>query len=386
MAPQSRSHIDESPAQFSLGQRPSLDGLRCVSILMVLVLHLPGYDNVLPGGFLGVEIFFVISGFLITSLVVEEFQNTGRIRLGWFYMRRALRLGPALVAVLVFTCSIALLAGSFQAVGLTPARLLSAIFYVSNWVRATEGEPGPVWFLAHFWSLSIEEQFYLLWPASLIFLLKRTPRTVTLVVVGLISCLIMLKAGMYLGGASAKRLYYGSDTRADAILIGCLLSLALHWGFFPAVIKRHSLALSRVAWLVIVAFAFTVQWNNGSVLYLGGFTLVSLSAAIIIVRLMFVPDQVLSNPLLVWIGKRAYGLYIWHWPIYLLAAAIAKDYVVPMALLGTFTFATISYRYIEEPFLRQKYRFSKRTPQKTETAGSKRDAVTPAGVATALEN
>lgn len=386
MVPTTISPIRDTPAQFSLGQRPSLDGLRCVSILMVLVLHLPGYENVLPGGFLGVEIFFVISGFLITSLVVEEFHSTGRIKLGWFYMRRALRLGPGLFAVLVFTCAIALLTGSFQAVGLTPARLVSAIFYWSNWVRAYEGEPGPVWFLAHFWSLSIEEQFYLIWPASLVLLLKRTPKTVTLVVAGLIIFLILFKAGMYLSGASPKRLYYGSDTRADAILMGCLLSLTLHWGFFPSVIKRHSLALSRIAWLVIAAFAFLVHWNNGSVLYLGGFTLVSLSASVIIVRLMFVPDRVLSNPLLVWIGKRAYGLYIWHWPIYLLAAAITKDYVVPVALVGTFGFAAISYRYIEEPFLRLKHRFSKRTPQATESGGLERDAVAHAGVAPALEN
>jgi peptidoglycan/LPS O-acetylase OafA/YrhL len=92
---------------FSLGQRPSLDGLRCVSIFLVLILHLPGFENILPGGFLGVEIFFVISGFLITSLVVEEFERTGHIDLRNFYLRRVLRLAPALVAVLIFTGFIA---------------------------------------------------------------------------------------------------------------------------------------------------------------------------------------------------------------------------------------------------------------------------------------
>lgn len=326
---------------------------------MVLVLHLPGHENILPGGFLGVEIFFVISGFLITSLVVEEFEKTGKIDLRGFYMRRVLRLAPALVAVLLFTGLIALLAGSLAVVGLNTLRLSSAIAYFSNWVRAFEGEPGPVWFLAHFWSLSIEEQFYLIWPLSLVFLLRKPRTTVFVAVLGFVVFLIAYKAGMYLSGASAKRLYYGSDTRADAILVGCLLSLALHWGFFPSIIKRHSLLLSRIAWLVLVVFAVMFHWNDGAILYLGGFTLVSLSAVLIIARVIFLPDRVLTNPVLVWIGKRSYGLYLWHWPIYLLASALAI-YVVPVALLGTFCFAAVSYRYIEEPFLRLKHRFSTR--------------------------
>ena len=350
---------DRTVETFSLGQRPSLDGLRCISILMVLVLHLPGHENILPGGFLGVEIFFVISGFLITSLVVEEFEKTGKIDLRGFYMRRVLRLAPALVAVLLFTGLVAFLAGSFNAVGLNGLRLSSAILYFSNWVRAFEGEPGPVWFLAHFWSLSIEEQFYLIWPVSLVFLLGKPRKTVFLAVLGFIVFLIAYKAGMYLSGASAKRLYYGSDTRADAILVGCLLSLALHWGFFPSIIKRHSLLLSRIAWVVLVVFAVMVHCNDGAILYLGGFTLVSLSSTLIIARVIFLPDKVLTHRVLVWIGKRSYGLYLWHWPIYLLAGAFAT-YVVPVALLGTFVFAAVSFRYIEEPFLRLKHRYSKR--------------------------
>jgi peptidoglycan/LPS O-acetylase OafA/YrhL len=352
---------------FSLGQRPSLDGLRCVSIFLVLILHLPGFENILPGGFLGVEIFFVISGFLITSLVVEEFERTGHIDLRNFYLRRVLRLAPALVAVLIFTGFIAFLAGSLRAVGLNAPRLASAIAYFSNWVRAFEGEPGPVWFLAHFWSLSIEEQFYLIWPVSLVFLLRKPRKRVVFIVASLIGVLILFKAGMYLSGASAKRLYYGSDTRADAILIGCLMSLALHWGFFPKVIERYSLILSRGAWVLIAAFALMVQWNDGAVLYLGGFTAVSLACVLIICRLIFFPDRVLSNPLLVWIGKRSYGLYIWHWPIYLLAGALFSNYVAPVALIGTFAFAAVSYRCIEEPFLRLKHRYSTSLEKSTES-------------------
>lgn len=367
------------PHDFRLGQRPALDGLRAFSILAVLILHINSIYQfpfvVLRGGFLGVDMFFVISGFLITSLLIEENAARGNIRLRAFYMRRALRLLPAVIAAVLFTLFIGFLAGSFTAVGLTPIRLASTLFYFNNWLQALVNDAP--WFLTHFWSLSIEEQFYLIWPLALITLLRRQRRAAIWIVVSAITLSWLLKVGLYWSGASWQRLYHGSDTRADALLVGCLLSLLIYWRALPAVIVRHHRILNRCAWLVFGALLIAADFR-GPLAYLGGFTFAAIVCAFIVLNALIAPAAILNSRFLLWIGKRSYGLYVWHWPVYLLAAtAIPNIFVAPVCLIGTFCFAALSYRYIEKPFLDLKHRRSTAQAHITNTRAETRTVPSP---------
>jgi peptidoglycan/LPS O-acetylase OafA/YrhL len=311
----------------------------------------------LAGGFLGVDVFFVISGFLITSLLEEERERNSSISLPYFYTRRALRLLPAVVAVLIFTCVVASIVGSFSALGVTPFRLLSTIGYFANWQRWIEPEARD-WFLGHFWSLSIEEQFYLIWPVTLVILNRIDAgrrATVFLVVAGISSSCI-LKAWLYTNGATAERLFYGSDTRADTLLIGCLLSLMLKWGYLTWLSVQAMRWLARISTFILASLA--LLGVNGEFLYFGGFTLVGLASGFLVLRSLESPPAILTMRPLLWIGKRAYGLYIWHYPIFLLCGRyIPKPFGAPIAILITFGVVLLSYRYIESPFLRIKRKY-----------------------------
>src|SRR5689334_14663285 len=168
-----RGKSSTATSPFRLGHSPGLDGLRAVSIVLVFTDHIhqmvPALPQILIGGFYGVDVFFVVSGFLITSLLLEERERFGSVSLKQFYFRRALRLLPALFGILLVTCALGLFLGSLATVNLSPFRLLSIIAYFMNWVRAFETPQS--WFLGHFWSLSVEEQFYSAWPLSLLVLL-----------------------------------------------------------------------------------------------------------------------------------------------------------------------------------------------------------------------
>lgn len=350
---------------FRLGHCPALDGLRAISIILVLIEHahllLPTRAAFLVGGFLGVDVFFVISGFLITSLLLEEREKFGRVSFRKFYLRRALRLLPALAGVLVTACLLAAVLGSLSFVGLSPFRLLSIVAYFMNWVRAFES-PQP-WLLGHFWSLSVEEQFYSIWPALLLLLLyfKRSERTVILVVAAGIVISFAMKAILFLNGAGQQRIIFGSDTRAEPILMGCLLALLLHWNVLPRFFFQHTGQLAIGG--LIVGFLFVLfAAQDFAGMYFGGFSLFAISATAIILQIALEPLAALTrglrNPWLVWIGKRSYGIYLWHWPIFKLAKAGSRGpwVFIPLALVATFIIATASYRYIESPFLRLKQR------------------------------
>jgi peptidoglycan/LPS O-acetylase OafA/YrhL len=209
-----------------LTQLPSLDGLRGLAILAVMLNN----ARYLPGGFLGVDIFFVLSGFLITALLLQEWQRTGTIRLGAFYARRALRLLPALFALLAL---VLVAPGLFYLAARPWKDAAIAALYATNWVNAFSLRNMAI--LDHTWSWTVEEQFYVLWPPLVPVLLALRVRRrwiLSMVLLG-ISVSTRLRLLLWDGPASIKRLYYGLGTRLDALLVGCLVALLVSSDLIP---------------------------------------------------------------------------------------------------------------------------------------------------------
>jgi peptidoglycan/LPS O-acetylase OafA/YrhL len=315
----------------------------------------------MPGfgwGYVGVDLFFVISGYLITGVLVREREQIGRISLANFYRRRALRLVPALTVL-----SLAFLVyGAFVFHNrLQGAKEVFVVaFYFGNWTRAFN--MGLPLYLGHTWSLSVEEQFYMFWPIALLGIMSFSAGEAYRRL-GLIVVLILVVTGwrvfLALHGATTDRLYNGTDTRVDALLIGSALSLALT---IPP-IASHLISATRYlqlpAIVVIVAVPSLLPWDDRNMSY-GGFSAVALAAAaILIVVLAGRFTRVLGHPALVWIGQRSYGLYLWHYPIVMIS--LLQFGMLPGHMLSfvevvcTFAFAALSYRFVEHPFLMRRY-------------------------------
>ncbi|MBI4658323.1 MAG: acyltransferase [Verrucomicrobia bacterium] len=342
-----------------------MDGLRGIAILCVLAVNcgLPFFR----GGFIGVDLFFVLSGFLITALLTEEWENSGTISLRRFYRRRALRLLPALVVLLLACCLYAACVQSPEKARTTYRETIWVLFYFANWMLAAEQAVGS---LDHAWSLSVEEQFYLVWPAVLCGLLVRGIRRpwIILLVVSLAAAAAVWRAFLWSHGTHYLRLYYGSDTRADALSAGCLLGLLFCWKLIPTT-RTWRETLRVAAWIAILflaAIGFLVP-HDSPLLYRGGFTLIALGAAALILQSVAVPESAiprgLSWPLLVWIGRISYSLYIWHWPVFqilraerLAALGWSPALALVLRLAAVFGAACLSYYLVERPFLRLKRR------------------------------
>jgi peptidoglycan/LPS O-acetylase OafA/YrhL len=343
---------------FRLEHWPSLDGLRGVSILLVLFFHLrfaePNFGFLFPGGALGVDVFFGLSGFLITAILLNEIQQRGTVDLRRFYIRRALRLWPALVSVILFACVVGLTISSFGNLGITRLRFLSTVFYFTNWLATVQGSR--MWFLGHFWSLAIEEQFYLVWPAFLLLMLRcRVSGWKLVIVIGLlIAASLLLKVWLFTGGSSTKRIFFGSDTRGDGILAGCGLAAVLYSRQFQLSSKTSN-ALATIGLGFILLFS-VVGDDHFALLYCGATTIVSVAATLVVAGCLLGPSSFVNNFLssqaFVWLGKRSYGMYLWHWPMYEIARLSPFRWsVVPIALGSTILVSYLSFRFIERPFL-----------------------------------
>jgi peptidoglycan/LPS O-acetylase OafA/YrhL len=335
---------------------PGLDGLRALAVLAVLIYHArPGW---LPGGFLGVEVFFVISGFIITRGLLQEWQDSGRINLGAFWLRRARRLLPALFLLLAAVMAYAAI---FETNILADLRVdvLAALAYVTNWrlilgdqsYFASFEKPS---LLLHLWSLAIEEQFYLVWPlllAGLLPLLRRKG-TLALIVAGIAASSIGM-ALMYQPGAAASRLYYGTDTRAAGLLCGAALAFLLSNSQLGAASRSHwLLTLTGIAALGALAAATYLLTEGASFLYQGGFLAVSALTAFLILGATRrnLLSRVLGIAPLRWIGVRSYGIYLWHWPIFLLTwPERAAVEILVAQVAATVGIAALSYWLIETP-------------------------------------
>ena len=349
--------------RFRAKHFPALDGLRGIAILLVITHHqlipLP-----LKGGFLGVDLFFVLSGFLITTLLLTEFDATQTISLKKFYIRRALRLAPALLLYLLVTLAVTYrlhpedFIHQLKLVGL-------ALVYMTNW-RMAFGWDFTLDPTAIIWSLSIEEQFYLVWPVVLFACLAWRVRR-PYIAVGLFVVIVSILAhrhSLLSEGAELHRLYYGSDTRADAPLMGCLIALlpALKLDRWPRLVS-YGLAASAVC--AFVYLVSTIEYSD-HFLYLGGYTLIALIAGVL--TWTAANDQLgLVQPILEWtplrwIGKISYGLYLWHWLLLKTTSFYywVGDHDAWIRLLVALLVSGACFYLVEQPFnnLKKKFAYS----------------------------
>ncbi len=348
---------------------PALDGLRALSVAAVVAFHLGRLD----GGFIGVDVFFVISGFLITRLLLAERERSGHIDLLAFWGRRFRRLLPALFLVLTAVAVASRFwLDSWRLVDIR-ADALSTLAYVANWRFVASGQsyftegldPSP---LRHAWSLAIEEQFYLLWPLIVMLVLSRVQKRYRLVLmivsgVGALLSAAWMSAAPGLG-VDLTRLYYGTESRAFALLAGAWL--AAWWDPVVADAPRpvgetqRARPLTRAAGLALLPLAVlaVVAAEDTSWFYRIGFQAVALLATVAVAGLATGEGPVsrfIGHPVLRWVGRRSYGIYLWSWPVQIFARSefglegLALDAVVVSV---TVVLATLSFHFVEEPIRR----------------------------------
>jgi peptidoglycan/LPS O-acetylase OafA/YrhL len=350
--------LASGPAKTSLPHVPALDGLRGLALLAVLFFHANG---ALRGGYLGVDLFFVLSGFLITSLLLAEHAATGAIALSSFWIRRARRLFPALLSLMP---AIALYSRFFahpDELARVRADALTTLGYMANWHAIFSQKsywelfaaPSP---LEHTWSLSIEEQFYVVWPIAVALLLRRrSPGSVLALALVLVALSVAQMLALF-DPDRTSRVYLGTDTRAAGILAGAALATVITPGAtFTARAVRKLDALG-----VLAALGLGVAWwkldGNSPLLYRGGLWLTELAALVLIACAVAGERSLVGRMLafrpLTFVGTISYGLYLWHWPVNVFLAPERVHVGVWLHVLRfavTFAIAIVSYRFFERP-------------------------------------
>ena len=363
--------LDRGRSFGEMGYLPGLDGLRAVAIIGVLLYH-AGIDW-MPGGFLGVDVFFVISGFLITSLILEEYDRSGRVNFTKFYLGRARRLLPA-VAVLLIAVGVAVLIVYQDALSAFREDALATVFYVNNWwyifvdqsYFESVGRP-PL--LKHLWSLSVEEQFYLIWPAFALLLMQSGGRplvrrlALVLAIASTVWMAVLSIRNGYPVDADPSRAYFGTDSHSMGLLVGAGLATMWRPGRLSTQVPRGAqliitgigvTSLAAVIGFYLFVGEFTPWLYRGGFLALAFFT-TALIAAVTHPASFLGPA--LGTGVLRYIGRRSYGIYLWHWPIFMVTRpgidvewSEPVTFVVRIAL--TLVIAELSYRLVEMPIRR----------------------------------
>ena len=400
-----------SPAQHPAAtptRYAGLDGLRAVAVALVVLYHLfPG--ALVPGGFVGVDVFFVISGFLITTLLLREHRSTGRISLVDFWRRRARRLLPALTLVVIACASAAWMIGGDVLVRLG-AQIVGAFTFSYNWVALSGGDG---YFAAttpelfrNMWSLAVEEQFYLLWPIvlPLFLMLPRSWARVTAALVAATASAVWMGAVVASGG-DLTRAYFGTDTHAFGLLLGVALAFGmapllrrLAVGDLPAWARsggaRATVSALGVAGLIGILAIASIPAGDTTATFPGALLAASVCAAMVILAGVW-PGSRLGRALdaipLRWVGDRSYGIYLWHWPLLVLLVAATTgtgpEAGVPvgvgaLVLVSTLALAEASYRWVETPVRRFGFRGCARRVRAALRARAARRATALAGLAT----
>ena len=363
------SDADVSRAVTPMGYQPGLDGLRAISVIAVILYH-AGFGW-MTGGFLGVEVFFVVSGYLITSLLIDERESSGSVSLRGFWTRRARRLFPALAVVLVAVTLWALLAGTAEQAAQVKRDLPWAVGYLANWGQIVGEVPyfsavdPPL--LRHLWSLAVEEQWYVLWPFAFLglMLIRRRRVQVAVMAVAVVASWVLMWVAHrnapteFLGWDPTNFAYLSTVTRASGLLLGALAAFVWRPWRDPRGAERASRPLDLAAGVavgVLVAAFIGAHLTEGYMYpWVMGLTSVASLVAILVVvhpaaigaRWLFGADWLTA------IGRRSYGLYLWHWPIFVIVGATSGSW--GRFLLGsliTVVIAEVSYRVIETPVRR----------------------------------
>jgi peptidoglycan/LPS O-acetylase OafA/YrhL len=345
---------------------PGIDAMRALAVLAVFGYHAGlGW---LPGGFLGVDVFFVISGYLITSLLLREFRGTGHIELARFWIRRARRLLPA-VGVLIAVAMIVSAIADPNKIDQTRGDALASLFYFANWhfifahtsYFEQFGRPS---LFTHLWSLSVEEQFYLFWPLVFAAGMKFFGRGRLLlgVLAGAIGSVVLAWI-LFDPGHDASRVYYGTDTHAVGLLAG--VALALVWS--PTELRKHksfgplvgpildALGVIALGYLIL-SFAHVHDYDLA--LWHGGYAWIAIATAVLLAALAHPAARlgtILGRPALLWLGLRSYSFYLWHWPVLVMTRPgvdinLPRGILIPLQLIACLILADLSYRFVELPF------------------------------------
>ncbi|MDO8309453.1 MAG: acyltransferase family protein [Actinomycetota bacterium] len=363
--------LDRGRRAGEMGYLPGLDGVRALAVIGVLLYHAD--LTWISGGFLGVDVFFVLSGFLITTLILEEYERSGGIRFSRFYLGRARRLLPALILMLAVVAVAAAVVYRDVAAQVR-ADTVASVFYVNNWWYVFNEQSyfefiGRPPLLKHLWSLAVEEQFYLIWPAVAFLIMRKAGRpgvrwfAIALAVLSTAWMIWLSATNGYPEYADPSRAYFGTDSHAMGLLIGAALATFWRPGRLPSSVPRGGVTIltgTGIAALLAVVWFFLFVGEFTPWMYRGGFLVLAL-----VVALLIAMSTHPASPLGRWmgsqpwryIGQRSYGLYLWHWPVFMVtrpSTDVPLDGVplLVVRLAITFVIAEASFRFVEMPIRR----------------------------------
>jgi peptidoglycan/LPS O-acetylase OafA/YrhL len=352
---------------------PGMDGLRAIAVIGVILYHLniPWF----LGGFSGVTVFFVLSGYLITDILIDEWNQTNKIDYVRFMIRRFRRLAPALLTM-IFIVTILVIFTNHPSFEKLRSDFLPSLLYVTNWWYIFHEVSyfdsfGPSSPLTHIWSLGIEEQFYLIWPLLVIvvFTFIKSKRLRVFVILAGVVISAWLMAFLYIPGEDPSRVYYGTDTRAFSLLLGAALAFVWPSQRLSKTLPRHAswvLEVLGITGLSLLFIMFMITTEFDTFHYQGGMLLLSIITTLVVAALAHPASKLgrwLSVKPLRWIGVRSYGIYLWHYPIIILTTPIINTdglniWRITLQIGATFIISALSYRFVETPIRTGRIKFT----------------------------